>query len=452
MMQHSFVTVHQSKAKGQVRVPTSKSIAHRALICAALCPVGERSVLSGVPYNEDIDATLDCLSSLGVNMEISPDPDDTSSRRVTVDGRGGNWTDGQDERGVLKCRESGSTLRFLLPLCLLSGEGRTLTGSQRLLQRPLDDYRPLFAEREWVQGEQSLQIGKGSILKQQAYRLAGNTSSQFVTGLLFVLPLLERDSTIELGKPPESRSYIDMTLAVMARFGVFAEWTDDRTLFVKGGQAYRSTDLTVDGDASGASFFFALGALGGDVRVLNAGGNIVQGDSVCLQLLQRMMQAEEGLAVISLADCPDLGPILFTVAAATEGAVFTHTARLRLKESDRVAAMVSELKKFGANIVTSDDFALVNSETRAALPSELTALGDGSGCGGWVAVLPCKEGLHAPDQMLDGHNDHRVVMSLSVLCSVIGDGRIGDACAVRKSFPRFFDCMRALGVKVTGDM
>jgi 3-phosphoshikimate 1-carboxyvinyltransferase len=164
----SFVVVQKGRAKGSVRVPTSKSIAHRALICAALAPKSTLSVISRVPYNEDIDATLDCLESLGVHWRKT-DELDTGTRRITIEGTGGVWRDGDRGGSILRCRESGSTLRFMLPLCLLSDSGRTFTGSERLLKRPLDDYRPLFSDRSWIQGEISLDIGWARRLTEEPF-------------------------------------------------------------------------------------------------------------------------------------------------------------------------------------------------------------------------------------------------------------------------------------------
>lgn len=452
MVHNSFVEIKRGRACGSVRVPTSKSIAHRALICAALVAHGQ-STVSGVPYNDDIDATLAALRALGLELSVETDPDDAAARRVTVVGCGGRWT--AEPGAVLPCHESGSTLRFMLPLCLLSGEPRALSGSERLLQRPLDDDRALFRGRTWEQSDRMLRIGPGAVVKGQRFCLEGKSSSQFVTGLLHILPLLEGDSTIALSVPPESRSYIDMTLAVMARFGVRAVWTSETELSVTGGQSYHPTSITVDGDASGAAFFEALRALGHEVRVTNSGASdVVQGDSVCPRLLSDVLDEKVNVSVVSLADCPDLGPVLFAAAAvaAQKGkqVLFTHTARLRLKESDRVAAMVRELSKLGACLVTSEDVA----SEKAAQASELLSRAgqDAASCGGFAAVLPTGKALHAPDEVLDGHNDHRVVMALSVLCAHVGDGRIGDACAVRKSFPTFFDALRSLGVTVTGDM
>ena len=422
-----IVTITPGVARGRVVIPPSKSVAHRALICAALASRGCVSRLGGMPYNQDIDATMDCLRALGVRMTDEREASG-ETRCVTVFGCGGQWTKNDEP---LSCRESGSTLRFLLPLCLLSDAPRTLKGSERLLARPLDDYRSLFEGREWTSVEGGLRIGGGSVLRGQTFSLSGKSSSQFITGLLFVLPLLGEDSVIELPSAPESKSYIDMTIAVQARFGVVATWQDDTHLIVKGGQTYRAADMTADGDASGAAFFYALDALksGGEpLEIVCAGSDDVrQGDAVCPSLLAQIAAASpDRLPVISLADCPDLGPILFTAAAALHGAIFTHTDRLRLKESDRISTMVQELEKFGARFEVIDGVD-----------------------GGRVTVLPPEGGLHTPTGVLRGHNDHRVVMSLAVLSACMSDPtpiRIDDAHAVTKSFPDFFDRLRKLGV------
>ena len=424
---NDIVTITPGIARGRVVIPPSKSVAHRALICAALAAEGSISRLDGMPYNEDIDATMDCLRALGVRMtderEASGD-----TRRVIVHGCGGKWAKANEP---LRCRESGSTLRFMLPLCLLSDTPRTLMGSERLLARPLDDYRSLFVGREWTDVEGGLRIAQGPILQGQTFVLSGKSSSQFITGLLFVLPLLDEDSVIELPCAPESKSYIDMTLAVQARFGIRAAWQDDTHLHVVGRQVYHAADMTIDGDASGAAFFHALDVLdrGGEpLEIVCAEScDVHQGDAVCPTLLAQIALATpDRLPVISLADCPDLGPILFTAAAALHGAVFTHTDRLRLKESDRVTAMVQELAKFGAR------FDICDGEN-----------------GGTVVVLPSEGGLHTPTELLHGHNDHRIVMSLAVLAACMNESKpicIDDAHAVDKSFPDFFDRLRTLGI------
>ncbi len=425
------VTIQPGRAAGRVVVPPSKSVAHRALICAALTPCGSVSRLTNLPLGEDIDATLDCLRALGVHLDEHREADG-DTRQVTVHGCGGRWT---REDAPLHCRESGSTLRFMLPLCLLSDAPRTLLGSDKLMSRPLDDYRALMEGRGCVRTEDGLCLGGGAPLTGGTYTLTGKSSSQFVTGLLFVLPLMEGNSVIAFPAPPESRSYIDMTIAVLARFGVRAEWIDETHLQVAGGQTYRAVDMTVDGDASGAAFFYALNAMKkqNDVEVVcPVSEDIPQGDAVCPALLTHLKAATQGnLPVVSLADCPDLGPMLFCAAAALGGATFIHTDRLRLKESDRVAAMVEELEKFGAVCTVTDGLD-----------------------GGTVTILPPPDGLRAPAEILHGHNDHRIVMSLCVLSACLNGNApvtIDDAHAIAKSLPEFFCRLWQLGITVKVD-
>ena len=429
MRMQDTVTITPGIARGQVVIPPSKSIAHRALICAALAGEGQASTLCRMPYNEDIDATMDCLRALGVRMTETREPSG-DTRQVVVYGCGGQWT---KEGEPLPCRESGSTLRFMLPLCLMSDAPRTLLGSQKLLSRPLDDYRALLSGRGYTRIEGGICLGGGAAVEGGTFSLTGKSSSQFITGLLFVLPLLGQDSVIELSAPPESRSYIDMTISVLARFGVKAAWQSDTRLCVPGSQAYLAADMSIDGDASGAAFFHALGVIRAQNSVdvvCPVSEDVKQGDAICPELLATMTAATPGdPPVISLADCPDLGPMLFCAAAALQGAVFTHTDRLRLKESDRVAAMVQELEAFGAICTVCDGID-----------------------GGTVTIRPPAGGLHAPQNPLHGHNDHRIVMSLSVLSACLEEPAsvtIDDAHAVKKSFPDFFARLRALGVSAS---
>lgn len=424
MMARDTVTIFSGIPNGTVVIPPSKSIAHRALICAALCPKGSVSRLSDMPCNEDIDATLDCLRALGVVIKEQSSQEHT--RVLTVEGCGGEWNSLGD---VLCCRESGSTLRFMLPLCLLSEHSRSLTGSKKLFSRPLDDYEDLLADRWRKKTPDGLELSGGARLNGRTFVLSGKSSSQFISGLLFVLPLLEQDSTIELPQALESRSYVDMTIAVLARFGVQAAWVSDTCLSVKGRQCYSPHDMAVDGDASGAAFFYALKDLSPSGTALEIvcgqSRDIVQGDAVCAALLDELKATD--MPIISLADCPDLGPILFAAAAAQKGGIFTHTARLRLKESDRVSAMAQELAKFGARLEMRDEEQ-----------------------GGKVIVWPAEGGLCVPQEVLHGHNDHRIVMSLAVLIACLGTAcpvTIDDAHAVAKSFPDFFDKLCSLGIE-----
>lgn len=395
------VTIEKGRACGRVKAPPSKSMAHRFLICAALA--GGRSILHGMSSCEDVMATVDCLSAMGVPVTLDGDT-------AVVDGIDFKSA---SPNGELRCRESGSTIRFLAPLCLLCGKNVMLVGSEKLLARPMSVYKNLSEEKgfTFLQDECSV-IVRGPI-KSGDYRVAGNISSQFISGLLFALPLTDGDSTISIIPPVESRSYIELTLSALREFGVSAHWQDDHTLFIKGGQSYRPTETTVEGDYSGAAFYAALKTLGCDVEIDGLREDSIQGDKVYSRYFDMLCK---GTPTIHIGDCPDLGPILFAVAAAKYGGVFTGTSRLRLKESDRASAMAAELEKFGTSVSVRDDD---------------------------VVVYPMD--FHRPVSTLYGHNDHRIVMSLAVLLTLTG-GEITGAESVSKSLPGFFDDLISLGV------
>jgi 3-phosphoshikimate 1-carboxyvinyltransferase len=398
------IKIEKGIAKGRITAPPSKSMAHRMLICAAMSE-GE-SVIRGISECEDVLATLDCLSAMGVPFERNGD---------TVRVRGIDMKNAAPS-GELKCRESGSTLRFLVPICLLSGNNTMLVASGSLMRRPMSVYAGLSKEKgfTFLQDERSV-IVKGP-LKAGEYRVAGDISSQFISGLLFALPTVEGDSRINIIPPIESRSYINLTISALSEFGINVQWEDDHTLFIKGGQKYKAVDTSVEGDYSNAAFLSALSVLGGDVSVDGLKDDSLQGDRVYSKLFDMLCK---GTPTIHIGNCPDLGPVLFAVAAAKYGGVFTGTSRLRIKESDRGAAMAEELKKFGTAVSIHNDT---------------------------IVVYPAE--FHAPTDTLAGHGDHRIVMSLAVLCTLTG-GEIEGAEAVAKSYPDFFDAIKALGVKET---
>ena len=397
------VTILPGKAVGTVPAPPSKSMAHRLLICAGLAKGVSR--ISGLEYNEDILATMDCLRALGAACTVEADT-------VTVTGCDIACADPKE---TLHCRESGSTLRFFIPLALLCGKTVSLTGTEKLLSRPLDIYRQLSLEKQFVfdHTPQGLQV-RGALTGGD-FSIPGNVSSQFITGLLFALPLMRQDSRIYITTPLESRSYIDLTLQALEAFGVQAQWLDRQTLSIPGNQHYCPRDMQVEGDYSGAAFYGALNTLGSEITVTGLLPNSLQGDKVYAQHFESLSRS---CAQIDLSDCPDLGPVLFAVAAAMHGGEFTGTRRLKIKESDRAAAMAQELSAFGTTVTVEENS---------------------------VTVTPTQ--FHPPKRVLQGHNDHRIVMSLAVLLTLTG-GQIEGAQAVRKSFPDFFDKLKLLGVEV----
>ncbi len=398
------VTFIPSHLRGTVAAPPSKSMAHRLLICGGLAE--GVSTIRGISASDDVSATLRCLEALGVFYE-------KSGADVTVQGTDVRTSLPQSE---LYCHESGSTLRFLLPLCLLSGNQTTLTGTEKLFSRPLGVYENICKE----QGIRYLQEGSAVSVRGRLapgeYKIPGNISSQFITGLLFTLPLCGGDSVLHILPPIESRSYLDLTMEALRAFGVEVAWQDDRTLFIKGNQRYTATDVTVEGDYSNAAFFSALALFGHEVRVTGLSEKSHQGDRAYIKFFEML---DKGTPTIHIGDCPDLGPVLMAIAAAKNGAVFTGTKRLRIKESDRGAAMAAELSKCGVSVKVHEDS---------------------------IVVYPIS--FHAPDGPLYGHNDHRIVMALSTLLCFIG-GEIEGAEAVKKSLPEYFDLMRSLGADFT---
>ncbi len=395
------VTINPSVLSGRVNAPPSKSMAHRLLICAGLAE-GE-SYIKNVAYSEDILATLDCLQTMGAEVVRGTD-------YVKILGA----SPLKSKAAEYFCRESGSTLRFFVPLAMLSGDECSFTGSERLMERPMTVYENIARQKGlyyentygvlWIRGK----------LTSGIYKVAADISSQFISGLLFALPLCDGDSEIHLKGKVESRSYIDMTLEAMGTFGVVASWKDDNILYIRGGQSYKSRELTVEGDYSNAAFLNAFNFVGGNVSVEGLRKDTLQGDAVYGKYFSLL---SEGKAELDVSNCPDLAPILMCLAAELNGGVLKGTARLRIKESDRGAVMKEELTKLGADIEIYENEIIIN-----------------------------KAQLKATNEPLLSHNDHRVVMSLAVLCSKYG-GKISGCEAVRKSYPDFFDCVRELGLE-----
>ena len=408
---------------GTVSAPPSKSMAHRAVLCSALAK--GTSHIENLEFSKDISATLAAAGQLCARVESGP-------ADVLVEGLGHF----RPVFGPVDCCESGSTLRFLIPLASLTGQSITFVGRGRLMERPQSVYETLYREQNLHFEQANGQLTVAGSLRSGEYTLAGNVSSQFISGLLFALPLLAGDSTLHLIPPVESCSYIEMTRAAQAAFGVTSHWLDDTTLCIPGGQQYHPRDYIVEGDYSQAAFLAVLGAVKGGITLTGLAAETLQGDAAILDILRRcgakFTRTEAGLVFeqaplhgvdIDLADCPDLGPVLMVLGLLCEGTtVIRNAERLRIKESDRIAAMEAELRACGG-----------------VLSSE----------GGTITVQGCKPRLHAPEAPLSGHNDHRVVMSLTVLALAADIPlAINEAEAVQKSWPHFFDALKPLGVEV----
>ena len=396
------VKIEKGRAKGTITAPPSKSMAHRLLIAAALAD--GVSVVRGISDCEDVLATVDCLRAFGADIELT-------GNVATV--RGFDPTLSAPV-GELCARESGSTLRFLLPIALLARNEVRFVGAGRLMQRPMEVYEQLCKDQALTFRRDVGITVKGPMICKDIY-MSGDVSSQFITGMLFTLPFLGGERRIHITTDIESRSYIDLTLRAMREFGVMAVWEDERTLLVPEGSRYSAREVAVEGDFSGAAFPEALKLFAGEVTVLGLSEDSLQGDRVYREYFKRL---SAGHAELSIKDCPDLGPVLIAVAAAKSGAVIKDTRRLKIKESDRAAAMAEELSKLGAKVTVNEDS---------------------------VVITPSK--LHAPTEPLCGHGDHRIVMSLAVRLTFLG-GEISGAEAVAKSYPGFFEDLSSLGIGV----
>ncbi len=429
-----------------IQAPPSKSIAHRLLICAALAD--GTSHISGLEMSADIKATIECLKALGADISLEKAEYEESSSgelyNATVTGIRGLYEGGDrredknadpaeassdgEEGLILDCNESGSTLRFLIPVCTLLFNNGLLPvstpvrfkGAGRLLARPLDVYDRLFEYTyvNFTHNPDSVEVS-GSLLPGDHY-IDGNVSSQFITGLLLTLPMLKGSSRIKINPPVESRPYIDITISVLNEFGIDVKWEDDRTLYMPGSQIPRPVDKKVEGDWSNGAILYALAVihrdLGRDIILTGLREESVQGDKAALSMLEAI---DKGETTVDISDCPDLGPILMAYMAIKGGGRLTGTSRLSIKESDRGKAMKAELEKMGATVVVEGN--------------DIRVISDG--------------GLSAPKETIDGHNDHRIVMSMAVLCTIYG-GVIEGAEAVNKSFPSFFEVLRKVGMDI----
>ncbi|MBR6903074.1 MAG: 3-phosphoshikimate 1-carboxyvinyltransferase [Clostridia bacterium] len=393
------VYIKPSVAKGKICAPPSKSVSHRALICAALS--GESRV-DNLIFSDDILATISGLSALGAQIKVGKD-------NVIISAPVHKTPTAQ-----IDCNESGSALRFLLPLSLVFCESVEFTGSKRLFERDLSVYEEIARNQSILFSKNQNKIALCGKLKSGNFSIRGDISSQFVSGLMFALPLLEGDSFIEFTTEVESGPYIDLTVKILLSFGVVITPNKNGYL-IKGGQKYKGENITIEGDYSNAAFLDALNLLGGDVKVEGLLPDTAQGDRIYKDYFNTIRQG----GVYDVSSCPDLAPVLFTLAAMFSGACFKGTARLKIKESDRAEAMREELSKLGADILVNENEVIIK-----------------------------KSKLYAPKCPLCSHNDHRIAMALSLILSRYG-GRLNGAEAVSKSYPSFFRDIKKLGIEVS---
>ncbi|MCL2638927.1 MAG: 3-phosphoshikimate 1-carboxyvinyltransferase [Oscillospiraceae bacterium] len=381
------IKITPRKLSGEIAAITSKSAAHRALICAFLCE--EKPQIKIENTSKDIEATLACLGAMN------------------------------EKNPLLDCRDCGATFRLLLPLAAHLCEGARFVGEGRLPERPIEDLLDTLRANGVKFSADKLPFTVSGELKSGEFILPGNVSSQFVSGLLFALPLLDGDSVIKLISPLESKGYVDMTINSLKEFGVKIEQKEN-CYVVKGGQKFISPkEINIEKDWSNAAFFLAADAIGGDVKVTGLDIKSSQRDKEIVSILKQFqLQSELRGIEIDVSQISDLVPILAVVGAFARGeTVLYNAARLRMKECDRLSGVCEMLQNLGAKVEEKADSLII---TGGAL----------------------KGGI------VDSKNDHRIVMA-AVICGSFCEGEtiINGAEAVEKSYPKFFEDFVKLGGK-----
>ena len=417
MTNNNPVRLLPTEIQGSVNIPPSKSLSHRALICAGLS--NGRSKISNIIYSEDIKATISALEQLGAEFEAKDDEITvTGVKRLKYD------------NNPVDCNESGSTIRFMIPIFSLTNKEITFVGKESLINRPQSIYENIFKEdgNKFTKSNNKIVV-KGSV-KSRDYHIDGNVSSQFISGLMFSLPLLNDDSTIHINGKLESKGYIDLTVDMLETFGIEIQETTNG-YFIPGNQKYEAKDYRVEGDYSQAAFFLVGGILNGAIKINDLNHESFQGDKEIVDIIKRMkgkvIYTENGFATnksstigttIDISTCPDLGPIVSLLGTLSKGTTtITNISRLRLKESDRVESTVCTLKALGADIKVTNDTIVING--RETLMGGVT---------------------------VDSYNDHRIAMMISIAAlrcekEVILTG----ANAVNKSYPHFFKDYKLVG-------
>jgi len=394
---------------GDLIARPSKSFAHRYLIAAALSE--DENIISNVDFSNDVIATLNCIHAYGKKHfrefekhEVRFSNECTKNFDPTFD-----------------CKESGTTLRIFMPIALRKYDKATFIGSDRLIERGIDIYESIFKYVTFYKDKYSIST-KGTITAGH-FELPGNISSQYISGLLYALPLLDGDSEIVITTSLESANYILMTLEVLKNYGIQIETNINRMgelhelvyFKIKGNQKYIAHNFSIEGDYSNAAFIDAFNYFGNNINLTGLNPNSLQSDKIYKEYFYML---DKGFSEIDISNCIDLGPILITFATLKNGAKFTGTSRLKIKESDRGNVIAEELRKCGADITALDNEIIVN-----------------------------KKELHQSTTPFNSHNDHRIAMALSLLSTQFDIEITGSEC-VSKSYPGYFDDLKSLGATI----
>lgn len=424
------IKIKPSTLNGTIEIPPSKSYSHRAVIAAALAENGKKSRVDNLKFSVDITTTTDIMENWGAKIK-------RFESALEIVGNDGKVV---PKDKYVQCNESGSTIRFLIPIGITNENELVFDGKGKLVDRPLDSYYKIFDKQGIFYKNENgkLPLTVNGKLKAGNYEIEGNISSQFITGLLYALPLLDGDSKLTINKNLESKGYIDLTLEILKLAGIEIVNNDYKNFDIKGNQIYKPFDYTVEGDYSQVAFWIVAGIISAnrdnEVKCLHVNKNSLQGDREIIEIVTRMganleifddyvivKPSKTKGTVIDISQCPDIAPILTVLAALSEGETrIINGERLRIKESDRITSIKTELNKLGANVAEKGDSLIIQGV---------------QGFTGGVTV--------------SAWNDHRIAMSLAVASSRCEKEIIlEEAESVRKSYPHFWDDFVKMGGEI----
>lgn len=424
------VKIKPSILSGEIVIPPSKSYSHRAIISAALANGEKKSKINNLKFSVDIETTVKIMENWGAKIT-------KKESSLEVIGNDGKIV---PKKNYIQCNESGSTIRFLIPVGLTSENELIFDGKGKLIDRPLDSYYKIFDDQgiKYEMSEDKLPLKVNGKLKAGNYEIDGNISSQFITGLLYALPLLDGDSTIVINKNLESKGYVDLTLEILKLSGIKIKNNDYKSFEIKGNQEYKYFDYTVEGDYSQVAFWIVAGIISAnkdnEIKCLHLNKYSLQGDKAIIEIVQKMGAKLEIFddyvivkpsktkgTIIDVSQCPDIAPILTVLGALSEGETkIINAERLRIKESDRIISIKTELNKLGAEVEEVGDSLVIQGVNTFEGGVEVSA---------W--------------------NDHRIAMSLaiaSIRCK--NEIVIDEAESVKKSYPHFWDDFEKMGGQI----
>ena len=427
------IKIKSSTLNGTIEIPPSKSYSHRAVIAAALAENSRKSKIDNLKFSVDITTTTDIMENWGAKIK-------RFESALEIIGNDGKVV---PKDKYVQCNESGSTIRFLIPIGITSENELIFDGKGKLVDRPLESYYRIFDKQGIFYKNENgkLPLTVNGKLKAGNYKIDGNISSQFITGLLYALPLLDGDSKLTINKNLESKGYIDLTLEILKLAGIEIENNDYKSFDIKGNQIYKPFDYTVEGDYSQVAFWIVAGIISAnkdnEVKCLHVNKNSLQGDKEIIEIVERMGANIETFddyvlvrpsktkgTIIDISQCPDIGPILTVLGALSEGETrIINGERLRIKESDRITSIKTELNKLGANVAEEGDSLIIQGV---------------EGFAGGVTV--------------NAWNDHRIAMSLAIASTRCKKEIIlEEAESVRKSYPHFWDDFVKMGGEIEKD-